>query len=139
MLLEALRERSAAPSTASRFTSLTGLGYVVMGLAICAAPMVVPLVFFEPSFAGREEGLFRLIGWMMAVVGFFLWIGGRTGARSFVAAGIVARLAVPLLVVPLALIGVFPHMMVVFGVLDPVSALVTWRLTAVERDGAARR
>jgi hypothetical protein len=107
---------------------MSGLFYLAMGLAICVAPMVIPTVFSEPSFVGREAGLFRLIGWLMAVVGSFLWIGGRSGARSLVAAGIVARLAVPLVAVPLAMAGVFPHMMWVFGVLDSVSAVVTWRL-----------
>jgi hypothetical protein len=128
MLVHALAEKSAAPSTASRVTSISGLFYLGMGLAICAAPTLVSLLFVEPAFAGREEGIFRLVGWIMAVVGWFLWIGGRTGARSFVAAGIIARLAVPLVVIPLALTGVLPHMMYIFGVLDPVSGLVTWRL-----------
>jgi hypothetical protein len=135
MLIQALVEKSATRSTASRFTAISGLFYVGMGLTICAAPTLVPVLFFEPTFTGREGGLFRLVGWMMAVVGWLLWIGGRTGARSFVAAGITARLAVPLLVVPLALTGVFPHMMYVFGVLDPVSALVTWRLLSGAQRG----
>jgi hypothetical protein len=128
MLIQALVEKSASPSTASRFTSLSGVFYLGMGLTICAAPSLVPLLFFEPTFIGREQGIFRLVGWIMGVVGWFLWIGGRTGARSFVAAGILARLAVPLLVIPLAVSGVFPHMMWVFGILDPLSALVTWRM-----------
>jgi len=128
MLIQALADTSATRSTASRFTSLSGLIYLGMGLTICALPALVPLLFVEPTFTGREEGLFRLVGWIMAVVGWFLWIGGRTGARSFVAAGIIARLAVPLVVIPLAMTGVFPHMMYVFGVLDPVSGLVTWRM-----------
>jgi len=127
-LIHALAEKSAAPSTASRFTSLSGLFYLAMGLTICAVPALVPMLFFEPGFAGREAGIFRLVGWIMAVVGWFLWIGGRSGVRSLVAAGIVARLAVPLVVAPLALSGVFPHMMLVFGVLDPLSGLLTWRL-----------
>jgi hypothetical protein len=128
LLVQALAERSSSPPVASRFTSISGLFYVAMGLTICAAPSVVPVLFFEPAFAGREAGIFRLVGWIMAVVGWLLWSGGRTGARSFVAAGIAARLAVPLVVIPLALAGVLPHMMYVFGLLDPVSALVTWRL-----------
>ncbi len=128
MLIQALAEKSAARSTAHRLTSISGLFYVAMGLTICTVPRLIPIVFFEPTFTGREEGLFRLLGWIMAVVGWFLWIGGRSGARSFVAAGIVARLAVPLVAIPLAMNGVFPHMMYVFGVLDPVSALLTWRI-----------
>ena len=130
MLLKTLAERSPTPSIASRFTSVSGLFYLGMGLAICAAPSLVPTLFFEPLFTGREAGLFRLIGWIMAVVGWFLWIGGRAGARSFVAAGVVARLGVPLVAIPLALSGVFPHMLWVFGLLDPVSGLLTWRLMA---------
>ena len=130
MLLKALAERSPTPSIASRFTSVSGLFYLGMGLAICAAPSLVPTLFIEPPFTGREAGLFRLIGWIMAVVGWFLWIGGRTGARSFVAAGVVARLGVPLVAIPLALSGVFPHMLWAFGLLDPVSGLLTRRLMA---------
>jgi hypothetical protein len=130
MLLQALTERPATSSPAARFTSASGIFYLATGLAICAAPTLIPTLFFEPALAGREAGLFRLIGWVMAVVGWFLWIGGRTGARAFVAAGIVARLAVPLVVIPLAMNGVFPHMMYVFGALDPASGLVTWRLLA---------
>ena len=128
MLIQALAEKSSARSTACRLTSISGLFYLAMGLTICAVPKLIPILFFEPTFTGREEGLFRLVGWIMAVVGWLLWIGGRSGARSFVAAGIVARLAVPLVVIPLAMNGVFPHMMYVFGVLDPVSGLLTWRI-----------
>ena len=130
MLFQTLAEREPSSSPAARFTSASGVFYLAMGLAICAAPTLIPTLFFEPAFAGREAGIFRLIGWVMAVVGWFLFIGGRTGARAFVAAGIVARLAVPLVVVPLGMAGVFPHMMYVFGLLDPVSAVVTWRLLA---------
>jgi hypothetical protein len=128
MLIQALAEKSTDRSTASRFTSISGLIYLGMGLTICALPTLIPMLFLEPTFTGREGGLFRLVGWIMAVVGWFLWIGGRTGARSFVAAGIIARLAVPLVVIPLATMGVFPHMMYVFAALDPVSGLVTWRM-----------
>ena len=128
MLIQALAEKAPAPSPASRFTSISGLLYLGMGLTICALPSLIPMLFVEPPFIGREAGLFRLVGWIMAVVGWFLWIGGRSGARSFVAAGIIARLVVPLVVLPLAMTGVLPHMMVVFGVLDPVTGLVTWRL-----------
>src|SRR5688572_9653730 len=135
MLIQALAEKSASPSPASRFTSISGLRYLRMGLTIGALPALVPMLFVEPPFTGREAGLFRLVGWIMAVVGWFLWIGGRSGARSFVAAGIIARLAVPLLVVPLAVTGVFPHMMYAFGALDPLSALVTWRMLSRAQAG----
>jgi hypothetical protein len=132
-LLQALVEKAPARSTASRFTSMAGISYVCMGLVICAVPTLIPVLFFEPALTGREAGLLRLVGWIMAVVGWFLWIGGRVGARAFVAAGILARVAVPLVVIPLAMSGTFPHMMYVFGVLDPVSGVLTWRLMARTR------
>jgi hypothetical protein len=128
MLIQALAEKSAARSTACRLTSISGLFYLAMGGTICAVPMLIPILFLEPTFTGREQGLFRLVGWIMAVVGWLLWIGGRSGARSLVAAGIVARLAVPFVAIPLAMDGVFPHMMYAFGVLDPLSGLLTWRI-----------
>jgi hypothetical protein len=127
-LFNALTERPAARSAAHRLTSIAGLFYLATGLTMCAAPRLMPILFFEPTFVGREEGLMRLVGWIMAVVGWFLWVGGRTAGRSLIAAGIVARLAVPLVAIPLAMSGVFPHMMFVFGVLDPISGLVTWRI-----------
>src|SRR5260221_8127702 len=95
MLIQGLAEKSAARSTASRFTSISGLFYLGMGLTICALPTLIPMLFFEPAFTGREEGLFRLVGWIMAVVGWFLWIGGRTRARALLCARGLARLAGP--------------------------------------------
>ena len=130
MLIKTLMEKSSVSSTASRFTSFMGLVYLGTGLLICAAPAVIPVAFVEPAFACREEGLLRVCGWIMAVGGGFLWAGGRTGARSFVAASIVARLLVPIVLVPVAMAGVFPHVMYAFAVLDPASALVTWYLSA---------
>jgi hypothetical protein len=127
MLIQALKEKSASPSAAARFTSSTGLLYLAFGLGICAIPALVPVLFFEPTFQGREEGLLRLSGFIMAVVGWFFWIGGRTGARAFVAATIIPRLVVPAPLVFLATTGVFPHFMYAMAALDPALALVAWR------------
>jgi hypothetical protein len=37
---------------------------------------------------------------------------------------------VPLVLIPTALAGVFPHVLLTFAVLDPALALVAWRLLA---------
>jgi len=48
--------------------------------------------------------------------------GGRSGARQIVAASVVDRLVfVPAVLVPLALAGVFPHLLVTFAILEPVA------------------
>ena len=47
--------------------------------------------------------------------------GGRSGSRQFVAASVVDRLVfVPAVPVPLAIAGVFPHLLVTFAILDPL-------------------
>ena len=45
--------------------------------------------------------------------------GGRSGARQIVAASVVDRLVfVPLVLMPVAMAGVFPHMFIAFALLD---------------------
>ena len=44
---------------------------------------------------------------------------------------------VPLVVVPTALAGVFPHTMIGFAILDPLLALGAWWLLARETRGVA--
>ena len=64
----------------------------------------------DRAFVGDESGLMRAIGMAVVVIGWFYLIGGRSGARQLVAASIFDRLTlVPVVLVPLALAGVFPH------------------------------
>jgi hypothetical protein len=65
----------------------------------------------------------------VAIIGWLYFFGGRTGGRQFVAASVLDRLVfVPLVLVPTAAAGVFPHVMIAFAVLDPILALVAWHL-----------
>jgi hypothetical protein len=83
----------------------------------------------ETAFIGREEGLVRVVGMMLTIIGWFYFFGGRTGARQIVAASIIDRvILVPVVLVPLALIGVFPKLMFSFAVLDPLLAMGAWYL-----------
>jgi hypothetical protein len=91
-------------------------------------------LFGERVFVGSEAALVRVIGMLIAIVGWFYFFGGRTGGRQFVAATVLDRLVlVPLVLVPIALAGVFPKTMLLFAVLDPVLALVAWRMLASRR------
>ena len=115
--------------TASRFTAWCGIFYAGNGLLLLVWPGVVQTVFRDPEFAGREQALVRVIAMLLAVVGWLYLFGGRTGGRQFVASTVLDRLVlVPLVLIPTALAGVFPNVMLTFAVLDPVLALVAWRL-----------
>jgi len=73
--------------------------------------------------------MMRVLGMTVAIIGWFYFFGGRAGGRQIVAASILDRIVlVPLVLVPAAAGGVFPHTLMLFAVLDPVLALVAWRL-----------
>jgi hypothetical protein len=73
------------------------------------------------------------MGLTVVVIGWLYLFGGRSGARQFVASTVVDRvLFVPAVLLPLALAGVFPHLMVTFAILDPVLAIGAWVLRSRE-------
>jgi uncharacterized membrane protein len=75
----------------------------------------------------------RVIGLTIVVIGWLYFFGGRTGTRQFIAASVVDRLVfVPVVLIPLALAGVFPHLFLTFAVLDALLALGAWGLLARE-------
>jgi hypothetical protein len=128
-LIKILMERAPALSKASRYTVMNGFLYMASGVSMLLMPDVLRSIFMEPAFVGREEGLVRLVGMMLTIIGWFYFFGGRTGARQIVAASIIDRIIlVPVVLVPLALIGVFPHLMFSFAVLDPLLAVGAWFL-----------
>jgi hypothetical protein len=83
----------------------------------------------DRTFVGDEQGLVRVLGLTLVVIGWLYVFGGRTGARQFSAASVVDRLIfVPLVTVPLAIAGVFPHLLVAFTILDMTLAVGAWIL-----------
>jgi hypothetical protein len=80
------------------------------------------------TFVGHEAALIRVIGMTVAVIGWLYLFGGRSGARQFVAASVIDRLALPAVLVPLAMAGVFPHLLATFAILDPSLAIGAWVL-----------
>ena len=73
----------------------------------------------DPAFVGHEEALMRVICLTIVVIGWLYLFGGRSGARQFVAASVIDRLVfVPVVLVPLAMAGVFPHLLVTFVIFD---------------------
>jgi hypothetical protein len=63
------------------------------------------------------------------VIGWHYLFGGRAGGEQVVAAGVIDRLIyVPLVLLPLAFAGVFPHTFIAFTILDVGLAIGAWTL-----------
>ena len=75
----------------------------------------------------------RVIGLTVVVIGWLYLFGGRSGARQFVVASIIDRLVfVPVVLVPLAVAGVFPRLFLTFTIVDALLAIGAWVLLARE-------
>jgi hypothetical protein len=128
-LTKALLERPPSSTTASKYTAMNGFIYLAVGLLLIVWPGVTQTLFRDPAFVGHEEGLMRVIGLTVVVIGWLYVFGGRSGTRQIVAASVIDRLVfVPLVLIPLAIAGVFPHLLVTFAVLDASLAIGAWAL-----------
>jgi hypothetical protein len=137
-LMDDLLDKPTTLSTASKYTLLNGLLYLGAGALFIVWPGAVQTLFMEAAFVGHEEGLFRVIGLTLGVIGWLYLFGGRSGAKQIVAASVIDRLIfVPAVLLPLAMLGVFPHLFVALAVLDPALALGAWvilnRKTALQK------
>jgi hypothetical protein len=128
-LIRDLFEKSPGSTVASRYTALNGVAYLMVGAVLIVWPGVVQTIFMEPAFVGHESALMRVIGLTVVVIGWLYVFGGRSGARQFVVASVIDRLVfVPVVLVPLAIAGVFPHLLLTFTIFDASLALGAWAL-----------
>jgi hypothetical protein len=90
---------------------------------------MVQTLFRDAPFVGQEGALFRVVGLLLVVIGWLYFFGGRSGSRQPVAASVIDRLIfVPLIFLPLAYAGVFPHLLVAFAIIDPLLGIGAWFL-----------
>ena len=128
-LIKDLLEQPSTLSTASKYTVLNGAIYLGVGALLVGWPGVVQTLFRDPAFVGHDGALIRLVGMTIGVIGWLYLFGGRSGARQFVAASVIDRLVfVPAVLVPLAIAGVFPHLLLTFAIFDPSLAVGAWML-----------
>ena len=133
-LIADLKDSPPTLATSSKFTSLNGIIYLAAGTLLLIWPGAVQTLFLDPDFVGREAALVRLLGMTVAIIGWFYVFGGRSGGRQVVAASVLDRIIlVPLVLVPTAMAGVFPHLLLTFAILDPLLGLVAWYLLAQEK------
>jgi hypothetical protein len=124
-----LWETPLSLSKASQWTAMNGYIYLSLGALFVIWPGAVQTLFRDDDFAGHEEALFRVIGMTVMVIGWLYLFGGRSGGRQTVAASILDRwILVPLVLVPIAMAGVFPHILLAFALLDASLALGAWVL-----------
>ena len=128
-LVENLLEKPSELSTASATTAMNGLVYLMTGVLFVVWPGVVQTFFRDAAFVGHESALIRMFGLTTVVIGWLYFFGGRSGARQPVAASVIDRLVfVPAVLLPLAIAGVFPHLLVTFVILEAAMALCAWVL-----------
>jgi len=128
-LIKDLLDKPASLSTASRYTVMNGFIYLGFGALLIAWPGVTQTIFMDRDFVGDEAALIRVMGMTVAVIGWLYVFGGRSGGRQVVAASVVDRwVLVPAVLVPLALAGVFPHLLLAFAILDPLLGIGAWLL-----------
>src|SRR4051812_10006736 len=102
-LARQLLQRPSNWSAASRYMLMNGTIYLAAGALLIAWPGATQTIFLQRAFVGDEEGLIRVIGMAVAVIGWFYVFGGRSGSTQMVAASIINRLMfVPAVLVPLS-------------------------------------
>ncbi len=120
-----LLAKPANLSAESKWAVLNGYMYLALGGLLIVWPGVVQTIFMDRAFVGDESALFRVVGMALGVIGWLYVFGGRSGARQFGPASILDRVVlVPAELLPLAITGVFPHILVAVAILDPTLAIV---------------
>lgn len=128
-LVEDLLEKPSELSTASAYTAMNGLVYLMTGALFVVWPGVVQTLFRDVAFVGHERALVRMFGLTTVVIGWLYFFGGRSGARQPIAASVIDRLVfVPAVLLPLGIAGVFPHLLVTLVILEAAMALCAWVL-----------
>jgi hypothetical protein len=114
-------------SIASKYTAFNGLIYIALGAPLIVWPQIVQAIFGDAEFVGNEAALVRVVGMAVTVIGWMYLFGGLSGSKQIVAASVLDRLTlVPIVLIPLAIGGVFPHFLLTVGVLDPILAIGAW-------------
>jgi hypothetical protein len=130
-LLTDLLSKPTRLSNASKYTVLNGAFYICAGGLLIVWPGATQAIFKERAFVGDEAALIRVMGLTVVVIGWLYLFGGRSGARQIIAASVVDRLLfVPAVLVPLAMAGVFPHLLGTFAILDPALGIGAWMIAA---------
>ena len=115
----------------SRYTEACGYLYCLLGLSFLVFPSGQVHLGLLPPFQGQEEGMMRVIGFALTLIGYFYVFGGRTHQSSFGLSTVVDRLLVPFAMLFIYLSSEIELMLILpLGILDPIlglGAFYLWR------------
>jgi hypothetical protein len=132
-LLAALKTAPTPLPKVALFNIFCGALYLANGAVIIAWPGIAQTLFLEPAFIGHESGLLRVIGMTLAIIGWLYIFASRSGGTQVAAATVLDRITiVPLVLFAVSLTGTFPHLFLVFAILDPILGLTAWYLLTRE-------
>ena len=118
-LIKTLLEKPPSLTSASKYTTINGFVYLVVGLLLIVWPGVTQTLFRDPTFVGHEEGIYAGDWPDGRCTLVYVVFGGRSQAQQIVAASVIDRLVfVPAVLIPVAMAGVFPHLLLTFAALD---------------------
>ena len=69
-LISDLLEKPSSLTTASRYTALNGVVYLIAGATLIVWPGLLQTLFREEAFVGHEGALMRVIGLTIVVIGW---------------------------------------------------------------------
>ena len=124
-----MKQPDGPQTTLIQFTKACGCMYLGIGMLFLLFPSIVVHLGILSGFQGQEEGLFRMLGLTIAIIGYFYWFGARTQATSFALSTVVDRLLVPFVFLFIYLV-CDVHLMLVLpmAILDPILAVVAFLL-----------
>jgi hypothetical protein len=128
-----MTERASSPrlSTASPFTagfSVAVFGAYLLGLGtvLLLIPNVLLGIFGIPD---TNEVWIRILGGVLAALGYLYVEGGRAGSEWFIRASVFSRAGVAAVLFALVLVRVAPTVITLFGLVDLAAA--TWTAYAI--------
>lgn len=124
-LIKDLFGKSPDQTVVSRYTALNGVIYFFAGVLLVLWPGSMQAIFGDTAFVGREEGLIRVVGLTVMIIGILYLLGGRGNSPQIIAVSILCRpVLVPMAIVPVALSGVFPGLLFTFVILDMFLSII---------------
>jgi cytochrome c biogenesis protein CcdA len=81
--VEDLLEKPAVLSAGSKYAVINGIIYLALGLLFIVWPGVVQTVFMDRAFVGDEQGLIRVMGLTVIVIGWLYVFGVAPAVDSF--------------------------------------------------------
>jgi hypothetical protein len=117
---------------AARSVRIFAIYLGVLALTLLLAPNVLLQAFRLPP---TDEVWIRVVGMLAALLGVYYWVAAATELTPFFRASVLCRLTVPLFFLIFVMAGWARWPLVLFGVIDALGALWTWR--ALSRSSVA--